>query len=232
MTNNNENVLIFADQISRNFELTGETIHAVKTTTLKIIKNKFTIISGRSGAGKTTLLNMISGIDKPSEGEILFDGNNLADFSEKQLTELRKNTLGIVFQSFSLLPLLSAYENIELPLRINGVNSKNRRNRTLELLKLVGLSHRGLHRPYELSGGEQQRVAIARALSTNPSVIIADEPTGQLDSNNTENIFNILQNVVKDYGTTVILTTHDISMMSYADNLYEINSGNLRKIDS
>jgi len=230
MTNNSENILIFADQISRNFKLTGETIHAVKTTTLKIIKNKFTIISGRSGAGKTTLLNMISGIDKPSEGEILFEGKNIAEFSEKQLTELRKTTLGIVFQSFSLLPLLSAYENIELPLRINGVNSKKRKDRTLELLNLVGLSHRGSHRPYELSGGEQQRVAIARALSTNPSVLIADEPTGQLDSNNTENIFNILKNMVKDYGTTVILTTHDIRMMNYADNLFEINSGNLTKI--
>ena len=230
MTNNSENILIFADQISRNFKLTGETIHAVKTTTLKIIKNKFTIISGRSGAGKTTLLNMISGIDKPSEGEILFEGKNIAEFSEKQLTELRKTTLGIVFQSFSLLPLLSAYENIELPLRINGVNSKKRKDRTLELLNLVGLSHRGSHRPYELSGGEQQRVAIARALSTNPSVLIADEPTGQLDSNNTENIFNILKNIVKDYGTTVILTTHDIRMMNYADNLFEINSGNLTKI--
>ena len=230
MTNNSENILIFADQISRNFKLTGETIHAVKTTTLKIIKNKFTIISGRSGAGKTTLLNMISGIDKPSEGEILFEGKNIAEFSEKQLTELRKTTLGIVFQSFSLLPLLSAYENIELPLRINGVNSKKRKDRSLELLNLVGLSHRGSHRPYELSGGEQQRVAIARALSTNPSVLIADEPTGQLDSNNTENIFNILKNMVKDYGTTVILTTHDIRMMNYADNLFEINSGNLTKI--
>ena len=230
MTNNSENILIFADQISRNFKLTVETIHAVKTTTLKIIKNKFTIISGRSGAGKTTLLNMISGIDKPSEGEILFEGKNIAEFSEKQLTELRKTTLGIVFQSFSLLPLLSAYENIELPLRINGVNSKKRKDRTLELLNLVGLSHRGSHRPYELSGGEQQRVAIARALSTNPSVLIADEPTGQLDSNNTENIFNILKNMVKDYGTTVILTTHDIRMMNYADNLFEINSGNLTKI--
>ena len=227
-----ENVLIFADQISRDFKLIGETIHAVKTTTLKIIKNKFTIIFGRSGAGKTTLLNMISGIDKPSGGRILFDGNNLADFSEKQLTELRKKNLGIVFQSFSLLPLLSAYENIELPLRINGVNSKKRKDRTLELLNLVGLSYGALHRPYELSGGEQQRVAIARALSTNPSVIIADEPTGQLDSNNTENIFNMLKNVVKDYGTTVILTTHDLRMMSYADDLFEINSGNLKKIDS
>ncbi|MBM31369.1 MAG: macrolide ABC transporter ATP-binding protein [Chloroflexi bacterium] len=228
--NNNENILIFANQISRNFELTGETINAVKNVTLKIFKNKFTIISGRSGAGKTTLLNMISGIDQPSEGEILFEGKNLADFSEKQLTELRKTTLGIVFQSFSLLPLLSAYENIELPLRINGVNSKKRKDRTLELLNLVGLSHRESHRPYELSGGEQQRVAIARALSTNPSVLIADEPTGQLDSNNTENIFNILENMVKDYGTTVILTTHDIRMMSYADNLFEINSGILTKI--
>ena len=108
--------------------------------------------------------------------------------------------------------------------------SKKRKDRTLELLNLVGLSHRGSHRPYELSGGEQQRVAIARALSTNPSVLIADEPTGQLDSNNTENIFNILKNMVKDYGTTVILTTHDIRMMNYADNLFEINSGNLTKI--
>ena len=232
MMTDHENVLIFADQISRDFKLIGETIHAVKKSTFKIIKNKFTIISGRSGAGKTTLLNMISGIDKPSEGRILFEDNDLADFSEKQLTELRKKTLGIVFQSFSLLPLLSAYENIELPLRINGVNSKKRKDRTLELLNLVGLSHRGSHRPYELSGGEQQRVAIARALSTNPSVIIADEPTGQLDSNNTENIFNILQNVVKDYGTSVIVTTHDITMMSYADNLFEINSGNLKTIDN
>ena len=230
MTTKNKNVLIFADKVSRDFELTGETIHAVKPTTLKIIKNKFTIISGRSGAGKTTLLNIISGIDKPSEGKVLFDGHNIGSFSEKQLTELRKKTLGIVFQSFSLLPLLSAYENIELPLRINGINTKERKRRTFELLNLVGLSHRQAHRPYELSGGEQQRVAVARALSTKPPVIIADEPTGQLDSNNTENIFKIFGNMVKEYGSTVIVTTHDMRMFGYADKLFEINSGILREI--
>jgi len=227
----NEDVLIFADEVSRDFKLTGETVHAVKSTTLKIIKKKFTIISGRSGAGKTTLLNIISGIDKPSGGRVLFDGKNLANFSEKELTELRKTTLGIVFQSFSLLPLLSAYENVELPLRINGVNSKERKERTVELLSLVGLSHRYSHRPYELSGGEQQRVAIARALSTKPSVIIADEPTGQLDSNNTENVFGIFRNMIEEYDSTVILTTHDSRMMGYADKLFELNSGNLREID-
>ena len=226
MMTDHENVLIFADQISRDFKLIGETIHAVKKTTLKIIKNKFTIISGRSGAGKTTLLNMISGIDKPSDGKILFDGNNLADFSEKQLTELRKKTLGIVFQSFSLLPLLSAYENIELPLRINGVNSKKRRNRTLELLKLVGLPHRGSHRPYELSGGEQQRVAVARALITEPDLILADEPTGSLDRKTAHEIFSLFLKL-KSKNRAILYATHNRELSNRADYKLNILDGNI-----
>ena len=230
MTNNSENILIFADQISRNFKLTGETIHAVKTTTLKIIKNKFTIISGRSGAGKTTLLNMISGIDKPSEGEILFEGKNIAEFSEKQLTELRKTTLGIVFQSFSLLPLLSAYENIELPLRINGVNSKKRKDRTLELLYLVGLSHRGSHRPYELSGGEQQRVAIARTLISDTKIILADEPTGNLDYKNSQEVFSYFLKL-KEKNKIILIETHNRELAKKAEYTLSLTNGNIKRLN-
>ena len=230
MTNNSENILIFADQISRNFKLTGETIHAVKTTTLKIIKNKFTIISGRSGAGKTTLLNMISGIDKPSEGEILFEGKNIAEFSEKQLTELRKTTLGIVFQSFSLLPLLSAYENIELPLRINGVNSKKRKDRTLELLNLVGLSHRGSHSPYELSGGEQQRVAIAKCLISETKIILADEPTGNLDYKNSHEVFSYFLKL-KEKNKIILIATHNRELAKKADYTLSLSNGNIKRIN-
>ena len=194
--------IIQALDLSRNYELRGETINALSGIDLSVSTGEFVTFVGRSGSGKTTLLNLLAGLDLPTRGQVLFNGSDMAKLSEEEKLELRRKKIGIIFQSFSLLPLLSAYENVELPLRIAGINAHNREQMTMEAIDIVQLSHRSKHRPYELSGGEQQRIAIARAIATKPDVILADEPTGELDSTNAENIFglfNILLNLSISY---------------------------------
>ena len=177
-----KNELIHAKNVSRNYILKGEKIEALRNLNLNINNGEFLTLVGRSGSGKTTLLNILAGLDEPSAGEILFKGNNINDYNEKEKISFWRFEIGVIFQSFSLLPLLSAYENIELPMRICGINSKERNKRTKGALKMIGLEKRGNHRPYELSGGEQQRIAIARAIAMKPKLLLADEPTGALDS--------------------------------------------------
>ena len=162
--------MINLKKIYRTFTLPSGEIEAVKNVTLKIKKGEFIIISGPSGAGKTTLLNMVSGIDLPSSGEVIISGNSIKSFSKNQLNELRRKTIGMVFQAHALMPLLSAYENVELPLRILGIRGKERKNKTEEILEVLGLKYRMSHRPYELSGGERQRVSVARALVRKPKI--------------------------------------------------------------
>ncbi|MFQ5874575.1 MAG: ABC transporter ATP-binding protein [Dehalococcoidia bacterium] len=200
---------------------------AVDKVSVDIYSGEFVAFVGRSGSGKTTLLNLLAGLDRPDEGVVLFEGRELGSFSEREHVELRRNKVSFVFQSFALLPLLSAYENIELPLRISSVSRRERRRRTEEALELVGLSARARHRPYELSGGEQQRVGIARALVTSPSLIIADEPTGELDSATALAIASILQEIVQRQGVTLIVATHDLSLASTAARIIEMVDGAL-----
>ena len=190
--------MINLKKISRTFILPSGDIDAVKNVSLKIKKGEFIIISGPSGAGKTTLLNMVSGIDFPSSGEVMISGNSIKSFSKNQLNELRRKTIGMVFQAHALMPLLSAYENVELPLRILGISGKERKNKTEEILEILGLKYRMSHRPYELSGGERQRVSVARALVRKPKILVADEPTSQLDSVNTEIVFEQIKIFVKN----------------------------------
>ena len=211
--------------VGRKYELGSEEVVAVQDVNLEVRSGQFIAIVGRSGSGKTTLLNLIAGLDQATSGTVLFEGKNLAEMNEKELTEIRRHKIGFVFQSFGLLPLLSAFENVELPLRISGVKSKEREQRARDSLEMVGLTRRSNHRPYELSGGEQQRVAIARAVVTEPPLILADEPTGELDSNNARSIFGLFQEMVKDRGISVVAATHDSTLLAMADSVKEMRDG-------
>ena len=182
---------------------------------------------GRSGSGKTTLLNLLSGLDQPTSGEVLFKGNDLASFNESGLVELRRHKISFIFQSFGLMPLLSTQENVELPLHLSGLGWRERRRRAQDALELVGLRSRARHRPYELSGGEQQRASIARALVTAPEVMFADEPTGELDTTTASTIAAILQDISATQGTTVLIATHDPVLASIADRKLELVDGAL-----
>ena len=219
--------IIQAINISRQYQLGGETVHAVRNVNLKVRLGEFITLVGRSGSGKTTLLNLLAGLDHPTSGQVLFEGEDLAEYSEKQFIQLRRHRIGVVFQSFALLPLLSAYENVELPMRIAGVGASERSKRTNEVLEIVGLSRRAKHRPYELSGGEQQRISIARAVAMRPNVILADEPTGELDSVNAAEIFGLFQSMVHEEEMTIVATTHDRTLLDMADKIYTVHNGKI-----
>jgi putative ABC transport system ATP-binding protein len=216
--------------VSRDFHTAGVTVHAVQDVTIDVPRGEFLAIIGRSGSGKTTLLNIIAGLDTPTAGTVLIDDDDITRYGDAAMTELRRHKIGFVFQSFGLLPLLSAAENVELALRIAGAGIRERSRRTNELLELVGLSPRSGHRPYELSGGEQQRVAIARALANSPPLLIADEPTGELDSTTGAQIFQLLHDVARS-GVTVITATHDPFVIEHVDRVIEMADGALRPLN-
>ncbi len=226
---NQDAPLIRVEGVSREFQVGNQIIHALNDVTFDVHKGEFVAIIGRSGSGKTTLLNVIAGLDKATKGHVYIGGDDVSAMSDKQLTELRRHKLGFVFQSFGLLPLLSAYENVEIALRIAGAPIRERGRRANELLDLVGLGRRSHHRPYELSGGEQQRVAIARSLANRPALVLADEPTGELDSTTATQIFQLLLDVIEQEGVTIITTTHDRLVMEKAQRVIELADGVLQK---
>ena len=207
--------------------LGSEEVVAVNGVSLAVRPGQFIAVVGRSGSGKTTLLNLIAGLDQATSGVVLFEGKDLSQMSEKELTEIRRHKIGFVFQSFGLLPLLSAFENVELPLRISGVRAREREQRARDALEMVGLTRRANHRPYELSGGEQQRVAIARAVVSEPPLILADEPTGELDSNNARSIFGLFREMVHERGISVVAATHDSTLLAMADSVKEMRDGSM-----
>jgi ABC-type lipoprotein export system ATPase subunit len=210
----------------RAYTVNNEQVLALRGVNLTIERGSFTAFMGRSGSGKTTLLNMIGGLDTPTSGRIEFLGKDLARLSPDELTVIRREQIGFIFQAFALLPILSAWENVELPLRIAGVKSgKERRERAHEALSMVGLDKWVDHRPSEMSGGQQQRVAIARALVTRPPVLIADEPTGELDSNTGQTLLTLMRKIVKSEGVTLIMATHDQSVHNYADVIHHMRDG-------
>jgi len=219
--------IIRVQDLHRVFQLGGEDVHAVQGVTLQILPGRMTAVVGRSGSGKTTFLNLISGLDRPTRGEVWFDGQRLDQMQETELLRLRREKIGFVFQAFGLLPLLSAAENVGVPLRMRGVSGKEREERVAQALSWVELLNRAKHRPYELSGGEQQRVAIARALAAKPSIILADEPTGQLDSATGRKILDLLRRLVAEQGMTIVVVTHDPQVMSEADIVHEMRDGHL-----
>ena len=219
--------LITTIDLWRTYRLGSEEINALRGVNFTVMPGQFIAVVGRSGSGKTTLLNILAGLDRPSSGTVMFENRDIADMGENDLTDLRRHKIGFVFQSFGLLPLLSAFENVELPLRIAGVRTREREDRTREALEIVGLWNRANHRPYELSGGEQQRVAIARAVVNEPPLILADEPTGELDSNNARSIFGLFKEMVQDRGISVVSATHDSTLLEMADEVKEIRDGQL-----
>ena len=216
--------IISASSLSRAFESGGSIVWAVNGVDLEVAGGELLVLTGRSGSGKTTLLNLLSGLDRPTSGAAMFLGEDLSRLPERELMALRRSKIGFVFQSFGLMPLLSAQENVELPLHIMGVSWRERRRRAMETLESVGLGPRAKHRPYELSGGEQQRVSIARALVTNPEVVFADEPTGELDTTTARAITGILRQISAE-GTTVIVASHDLSLGEAGDRRLEMTDG-------
>ncbi|MEC9439035.1 MAG: ABC transporter ATP-binding protein [Chloroflexota bacterium] len=223
----NQTPLIEATDISKSYLVGSQTVKVLQSVTIQINPGEFMAIVGRSGSGKTTLLNLLAGLDQPNTGKVLVRGVDIADMSDNQLTDMRRGMIGFIFQSFGLLPLLSAFENVELPLRIAGVNIADRQSQTRDALEMVGLWSRASHRPYELSGGEQQRVSIARAIVNKPPLILADEPTGELDSNNARDIFGLFKEMISIQGMSIVCATHDSTLLSMADNVKELRNGSL-----
>jgi putative ABC transport system ATP-binding protein len=201
--------------------------HALRGVTLSVAPGELVALVGRSGSGKTTLLNVIAGLDAPTSGQVWVDGAEVTAMSRDELLRLRRETVAMIFQSFALLPVLSAAENVGIPMRLARMASAERERRARDLLALVGLSGRERQRPYELSGGEQQRVAVARALANSPRLLLADEPTGQLDSATAGQIMGLLRTIVHAEGLTGIVATHDARLMEIADRVVELRNGEL-----
>jgi len=219
--------IIYTENLNRKFKAGKDTIYALKDISISIQPKTLTILKGRSGSGKTTLINMLGALDRPSGGKVYFNELEISNLAEIKQDDLRKNSMGFVFQSFALISLMSAYENVEFPLRLLGMKPKERRARTIECLSMVGLHKRMEHRPSELSGGEQQRVAIARAIAHKPKVIFADEPTAELDTHMAIQVMKVFRELVENQGVTVIMTTHDPNMMELGDSVYTLEDGQI-----
>lgn len=204
-------------------------VRALRGIDLMVEKGEFTTVFGPSGSGKTTLLNMIGCLDKPTKGEILFDGSGLNDMSKKELALVRRHNIGFIFQSYNLIPVLTAYENVEFAIRLTDANDKEIREKVMDILESVGLGDMVNRRPNELSGGQKQRVAIARALVKEPKLVLADEPTANLDSKTSDVVLEIMVKMNEQHGTTFIFSTHDPQVMDYANRLIEIRDGEISR---
>jgi putative ABC transport system ATP-binding protein len=223
--------LIHVDQVSKNYRLGKQWVPALTDVSLDIEDGVFLAIAGPSGSGKSTLLNLIGCIDTPTRGRIVIDGNDTTGRSPDALADLRSRTIGFVFQTFNLLPVLTAEENVEYPLlQFGELGRDERRMRVAEMLDLVHLKSHAKHRPNELSGGQRQRVAIARALVTRPRIILADEPTANLDSKTGESILELMKHINRRYGTTFVFSTHDKKVIAKADRLVRIADGRIHKL--
>lgn len=223
MKNENKKKLIELENIHVDLKSSFETINVLKGINLKIFKNESVGIIGESGAGKSTLIMCIAGLELISKGKILFNNVPIHNLKEDDLALYRSKNIGVIFQSFNLLPSMTALENVNLPIEISG-NFKNNKM-AMELLTAVGLKNRIFHYPHQLSGGEQQRVAIARSLISNPEILIADEPTGNLDKKNSEDVIKLIFQLKKDFGSTLILVTHDTSVAKLCDRIIKIDNG-------
>lgn len=216
--------MVILDDIKKNYILPGRVVEVLKGITLEIKKGEFLSIMGPSGSGKSTLLNLIGCLDRPTSGKYILEEIDINTMSENELSEIRNRKIGFVFQNFNLIPRLSALKNVELPLIYSRMLANERKKRSLLFLERVGLSHRANHLPNELSGGEQQRVAIARAIINNPSIILADEPTGNLDSKTGQEIMEIFKSIHNE-GTTIIMVTHEMAIAEHAERIITIKDG-------
>ncbi|WP_160719133.1 ABC transporter ATP-binding protein [Bacillus sp. USDA818B3_A] len=223
-----EKPIMQISNLKKSYKLGGEIVHALNDVSIEIKKGEFLAIIGPSGSGKSTLMNMIGCLDKPQSGKYLLDGKDIFKMDDNELATIRNQKIGFIFQNFNLLMKLTAIENVELPLLYAGVSSKERRERAIEALDKVGLKERAGHLPNQLSGGQQQRVAIARALAANPSILLADEPTGALDSKTSKEIMQIMKQL-NELGHTIILITHDLDIAKQAKRMVSIQDGQLQE---
>ncbi len=218
--------ILEAQNVTREYRMKAETVLALSDISVTVNRGEFVAILGSSGSGKSTLLNLFGGLDRPTKGEVLFDGQSLAPLSSWEMSRYRLRRVGMIFQTFNLVPTMTARENVSLALAFAGLSKSARRKSSLELLDRVGLSHRAGHRPSELSGGEQQRVAIARAIANEPLVLLADEPTGNLDSNRAAEVIGLLDEMRERDGKTVVLVTHDQELAKrYATRIIRLKDG-------
>ncbi len=225
------NPLIRVEDVTRTYRIDGREVPALRGVDLTVTQGELISLRGRSGSGKTTLLNCIGGLDRPTSGKVWLEGREVTQLSESDSVQLRRQRIGFVFQSFALLPIYSAAENIDLMLRLAGVNDRGERQRRVEyVLTLVGLKKWATHRPFELSGGQQQRVAIARALVTRPALILADEPTGELDSATGQQIMELFREIVDRERTTVLIATHNLAVDMFADRVCLLEDGQIKEV--
>ncbi|WP_337098651.1 ABC transporter ATP-binding protein [Paenibacillus sp. YIM B09110] len=217
--------LLSVNQVEREFLVGGSPLRVLKGINMELKERELVMLRGRSGSGKTTLLNSLGGLDTPSSGEIWFNGMPFHRMSDNERTIVRRKHMGFIFQAFALMPLLSAWENVELSLRMAGTPRAEWKERVAQCLELVGLEKRMHHRPFELSGGEQQRVAIAKAIAHKPMLLLADEPTAELDSGMSAQIMAVFQNIISTEHVTICMTTHDPTILEVADHVYEMVDG-------
>ncbi len=222
-----DNIIIETKDVWKIYKLGKIEYPALRGVSVRIRKGEFVSIMGPSGSGKSTFLNLIGALDRPTRGEVLIDGKRLKELSDEQLARFRRNHIGFIFQTFNLIPRLTALENVEVPMIANGIPAGARKKRAMELLELVGLKEVATHRPNELSGGEQQRVAIARALANNPKIILADEPTGNLDTKNKISVMQLLSELNKKKNVTIIVVTHDPMITEYTPRIISLRDGKI-----
>jgi ABC-type lipoprotein export system ATPase subunit len=221
------NSIVRAENVERVYSSGDNKVYALRGITFDVPAGKYVALKGRSGSGKTTLINCIGGLDKPTSGEVSLFGHPISGYNEQQMTELRRHKIGFVFQSFSLVPTFTAFENVELSLRLAGASARERNRRAQDCLDLVGVGKWAKHMPFEMSGGQQQRVAIARALANSPKLILADEPTGELDSHTARQVLGLLRDLAHQQGVTILMATHDPLSIEYADQVFELKDGRL-----
>ena len=220
-------VMVAVREVTRTFGSGHTAVHALREVSFTVRRGQLVAVCGRSGSGKTTLLNIIGGLDSPSSGTLEVAGQDVTGMTERERMALRRSAVAFIFQSFGLIPMLSAAENVGIPLRITGTQSRTREDRVATMLSIVGLSEHAVHRPNELSGGQQQRIAIARALAGSPQLLIADEPTSQLDLETGRQIMRLLLTVVRSEGITALVATHDEALMDLADEILRLEDGHI-----
>ena len=218
-------MMVSVKDVTKVYKRDAETLTVLNSINLDVPEGEFIALMGPSGSGKTTLLNLIAGIDRPTSGALLVAGENIAEFSEGRLAKWRSQSVGFIFQFYNLIPVLTALENVELPLLLTSLSAKQRRERALTALKVVGLEDRSKHYPRQLSGGQVQRVAIARAIVTDPKVLVADEPTGDLDAKSAEEILNLMESLNRDFKKTIVMVTHDPRAASRAHTQRHLEKG-------
>ncbi|WP_457750656.1 ABC transporter ATP-binding protein [Thermococcus sp.] len=225
-------VVLKAVELYKSYHLGNVEVPALRGADLEVRRGEFVAIIGPSGSGKTTLLNILGLLDTPDSGELYVDGESVIGLDDDELSEIRLWKIGFVFQHYNLIPILTALENVEVPMILAGVPPKKRIKRARRLLQMVGIPHMAEHKPTEMSGGQQQRVAIARALANDPSIILADEPTGNLDTKSSEEIVNLMGTLNQEKGTTFVVVTHDLDVAKKADRILRIRDGRLYEVES